>query len=92
MKALKKASQAGTLESCDIMILLAPVAEGEGISISLESPTKRQFGARIREIILQALKNAGISDAKVTANDRGALDCTISARMETAISRATEEA
>jgi len=91
MKVIRKSAQSGTLESCDIMIMLSPAAEGEGISVSLDSPTKKQYSARIKEVIGEALAQAGVKDAKVYANDRGALDCTIAARMETVIRRAISE-
>jgi citrate lyase subunit gamma (acyl carrier protein) len=92
MSKLRRAAQAGTLESCDIMIMLSPASEGEGVGIVLDSPTKKQYGTRIREVIMGALAQAGVKDAKVHANDRGALDCTIAARMETVIRRAMSEA
>lgn len=88
MERLRRPAQAGTLESCDILVMVAPSAEGAGITIQLESPVKKQYGRRIREVIAECLTSAGIQDAVVNANDRGALDCTIRARMETAIVRA----
>ena len=91
MNVIRKSAQSGTLESCDIMIMLSPASEGEGIAISLDSPTKKQYGARIREVIAETLARAEVKDATVYANDRGALDCTIAARMETAIRRAKSE-
>jgi citrate lyase subunit gamma (acyl carrier protein) len=36
------------------------------------------------------LKNLEIESAKITINDKGALDCTIRARVETAVFRACE--
>jgi citrate lyase subunit gamma (acyl carrier protein) len=80
--------QAGTLESSDIMITVAPAAAGDGISIELTSPVAKQYGARIREVILQILAAEGINDLIVNASDKGALDCTIRARLKTALSRA----
>ena len=45
-----------------------------------------------REVLLEtALQEAGVSVAKVYANDKGALDCTIRARLKTALNRALEE-
>ncbi len=92
MEQVRRSAQAGTLESCDILIMVAPSAEGAGITIQLESPVKKQYGRRISQVISECLAKAGIQDAVVTANDRGALDCTIRARMETAIVRAKSEA
>lgn len=85
---IKKASTAGTLESSDIMILLD---RGEnGIDIELKSSVLYQFGDQIRAVIEQTLLEAGVHNVKVVATDRGALDCTIKARVLTALHRAVE--
>ncbi len=84
---IKNTASAGTLESGDIMITLG---QGEkGIEIDLRSIVEKQFGEQIREVITQALLNLGAKDVKVAANDRGALDCTIKARVLAAYYRAT---
>jgi citrate lyase subunit gamma (acyl carrier protein) len=83
-----KTASAGTLESSDIMIVLE---KGDaGIEIDLKSTVKKQFGLQIREVISKTLVNLGATDVKVFANDRGALDCTIKARVRAAFYRATE--
>lgn len=83
-----KAAQAGTVESSDILILLAPAESGSGIQIELNSPTMQQYGEQIKQLIRQTLENHGIKDVVVHANDKGALDYTIEARVKTAITRA----
>ena len=60
----------------------------EGISIDLTSSVEKQFGRQIRSVIRQVLEQLDVENAAVTAVDKGALDCTIRARMETAIYRA----
>jgi len=85
---IKKAASAGTLESGDIMVLLE---KGEkGIEIDLTSTVSKQFGDQIKEVMIETLTNLGVTDAKVVAKDRGALDCTIKARVMAAYYRATE--
>lgn len=84
---LLKAGSAGTLESSDIMITIHP-SNGEGIEIVLESPAKQQFGKAINSAITESLMALGVHSALVEAKDRGALDCTIRARTETAAVRA----
>jgi len=84
---LRNAGSAGTLESSDIMITLHPKTD-EGIEIVLESPAKQQFGKAINTTITETLMGLGIHSALVEAKDRGALDCTIKARVETAAMRA----
>ena len=82
---------AGTLESSDIFVEIEPAAEGTGIELKLTSAVYKQFGPQIEEVILETLKVNGIENAKVTANDRGAVDCTIRARVEVAALRAKGE-
>lgn len=85
---IKKTAYAGTLESSDIMIILE---KGDrGIEIDLDSTVEKQFGEHIREVIKCTLMDFGISKVKVVAKDRGALDCTIKARVMAAYYRATE--
>ena len=88
MANLMKPAQAGTLESGDIMVTLAPAAAGSGITVELESLVLLQYGAAIHRTAEDVLKAAGIADAMVRLVDRGALDCTIRARMKAAIARA----
>ncbi|AIF50761.1 citrate lyase acyl carrier protein [Pelosinus sp. UFO1] len=90
MSKIQKTAQAGTVESSDIMIVLAPVQTGSGLTIEVVTPAMKQYGAQIKEIIVKTLVAQGIEDAHVHAIDKGALDYTIEARVMTAISRALE--
>ncbi len=86
---LKHSAYAGTLESSDIQVLVAP---GEnGIELELESTVMSQFGKQIRSTILETLENLDVKNAKVKAMDKGALDLTIKSRVETAIFRAVDQ-
>ncbi len=84
----RREAQAGTLESADILITIALAEPGAGLQIDLVSPTMKQYGAIIRQVIERVLAANGIADAVVHANDKGALDYTIEARVQTAIDRA----
>lgn len=90
MTELKSPAQAGTLESSDILILLAPASAGTGIKIELASPTLQRFGRQMLTVIEKTLREEGVVDAQVQANDKGALDCTIIARVKTAVLRAQQ--
>ncbi len=79
---------AGTLESGDIMVQISP-SEKEGIEINLNSTVAYQFGNQIKAVITETLEGLGINSAVVTATDKGALDCTIRARVTAAAVRAT---
>ncbi|MBQ7422861.1 MAG: citrate lyase acyl carrier protein [Prevotella sp.] len=79
---------AGTLESGDIMIQIAP-SEEEGLHIELESTVAYQFGRQIKKVITETLESLDVKNAIVKATDKGALDCTIRARVTAAAVRAT---
>lgn len=83
-----KPAQAGTLESNDIMITMAPGAKGSGVVIELESIVLAQYGPAIKQTIAAIVAAQQVTDIYIKAVDRGALDCTIQARILTALSRA----
>lgn len=88
MEILKSAS-AGTMESSDVYVQIEPAA---GLEIQLESVVYAQFGDSIREVVKEVLREQGVENAAVRLVDRGALECVIRARVETAIARGKEEA
>ncbi len=83
-----KEAFAGTLESGDIFIQIAP-SKNKGVQIDLDSTVKYQFGSQIKKVITETLQGLGIEDAEIKATDKGALDCTIRARVTAAAVRAT---
>jgi len=86
---IKRSAIAGTLESSDLLVEVFP---GErGVEIELESAVIVQFGDSIRQTILETTKGLDIEDVRIHVVDRGALDCTIRARVETALLRAKGE-
>ena len=86
---LKIPAIAGTLESSDVQIAIAP-NPGQGIVIDLESDVKAQFGDSIEETVRDVLAEFEISDASVRLLDKGALDCVIRARLRCAICRSAQ--
>lgn len=76
---------AGTMESSDIMIRIEP--GGAGIELILESSVFAQFGKQIEAVIRGSLLALGVQNARVTAVDKGALDCTVRARVMAAAYR-----
>jgi citrate lyase subunit gamma (acyl carrier protein) len=84
---INKAAKAGTLESNDILVMVAP-NENSGINLELESIVMKQFGSQIKNVILDKINEMGVKNIIITAQDKGALDYTIKARVETAIRRA----
>lgn len=83
-----KVAQAGTLESGDILIRITPNDEA-GLEINLDSTVAYQFGTQIKKVIAETLTECGIGSARIDATDKGALDCTIRARVTAAAVRAT---
>lgn len=82
---IEKAAVAGTLESSDAQITVEP---GNGsVEVEIESSVIHQFGRQIRAVVLETLDRLGVTDAKVTVVDKGALDCTLKARVECAVYR-----
>ena len=86
MGKIVRSAAAGTMESSDVYVELSP---GEnGIEIELDSVVLGQFGDDIRRSVEEVLRENGVEAARVSLVDRGALDCVIRARVETAIARA----
>ena len=83
-----KDAMAGTLESGDILVQISP-SDVPGLEIELDSTVAFQFGNQIKKVITETLEGLDISQARVKATDKGALDCTIRARVTTAVVRAT---
>ena len=80
-----KKAFAGTLESSDAYVEIEPAEKG--IEISVESVVKKQFGEKIRQAVLDVLQENQVENASVHITDRGALECVIKARVETAVMR-----
>lgn len=83
---IKQYALAGTLESSDVQIMIAPT--NNGISIDLISDVKKQFGKQIETTVRQVLKDYAIENADVQIIDKGALDLVIKARTIAAVERA----
>ena len=83
-----KTAVAGTLESSDCMVTIEPAQRG--LEIDLDSAVIRQYGKKIMEVAVETLDRLGVQNARVTIVDKGALDCTIKARVECAVFRASE--
>ena len=82
---IKKPAVAGTLESSDCQVTVEP---GNGkVDFSLESAVIHQFGNQIKKVTLETLKDLGIDNVRISIVDKGALDCTIRARVECAVFR-----
>ena len=88
MEILKPAV-AGTLESSDAQITVEP-GEG-GVTLELHSSVMNQYGRQIKATVLETLERLGVENARVTVVDKGALDCTLKARVECAVFRSCDK-
>ena len=86
MEILKSAA-AGTLESSDCLVTVEP---GEGIQLDLSSSVMNQYGRQIKAAVLETLDRLGVQNANVTVVDKGALECTLKARVECAVFRSCD--
>ena len=84
MEILKNAS-AGTMESSDVYVEIEPASGG--INLEVDSVVIRQFGDAIRAAVLEVLEEQQVANANVRIVDRGALECVLRARVETAVQR-----
>lgn len=82
---IQRKGQAGTMQSSDLMVIVEPA---DGLVIEIESTVKKQFEHLIRAKLEQVLARHGAENARISVNDRGALDYAIEARLETALRRA----
>lgn len=87
---IQKSASAGTLESSDVYVEIEP--NKGGIRLQIQSVVQGQFGQAIHETVMQVLKEQGVQNAAVRIADRGALECVLRARVETAILRGKGEA
>lgn len=81
---IENSAMAGTLESSDAQVTIEP---GEGIELSIQSSVLNQYGRQIKATVLETLKRLDVKDARVTIVDKGALECTLKARVECAVFR-----
>ncbi len=86
---IKKSAFAGTMESSDAYVEISP--NKEGLSYQIESVVSEQFGDSIKNAVKEVLSENGVQNAAVHIVDRGALECVLKARVETALKRSLEE-
>lgn len=80
-----KTGRAGSLESNDLIVEIEPA---DDLIIEIKSVVEDIFKDQIENVVRQTLKDLNIDKVKIRIDDRGALDFTISARVETAVKRA----
>ncbi|WP_409966971.1 citrate lyase acyl carrier protein [Bengtsoniella intestinalis] len=86
---IRKPAIAGTLESSDAQVMVEPC--DSGIDFTLDSTVIHQFGDQIKAVTMATLANFNVTNVKITIVDKGALDCTLKARIEGALLRANDQ-
>ena len=84
---IEKCAMAGTLESSDAQVTVEP---GDGLEVYISSSVLNQYGRQIKATVLETLERLDVKDGKVTVVDKGALDCTLKARVECAVFRSCD--
>lgn len=87
----KTAAQSGTFESSDVIFLIEPLPENSGRKLEMSSTVMQQFGENFKQIVVETLDQYDMTDIHLIAKDKGALEPTIKARLETAIIRSLGE-
>ena len=87
----KIAAQSGTFESSDVIFLIEPLPDNSGRKLEISSTVMQQFGDSFNRIVNEVLDQFEITDIHLIAKDKGALEPTIKARLETAIKRSLDE-
>lgn len=85
MKVIKEAI-AGTLESSDVLVKVAPSEKGTR-EVVLRSEVIKQFGKQIKQVVADTLDKLSVSAGSIVIEDKGALDCVIRARVQAAVLR-----
>lgn len=84
---IEKIAMAGTLESSDAQVTVEP---GNELEVSISSSVMNQYGRQIQKTVLETLERLDVKDGRITIVDKGALDCTLKARVECAIFRSCD--
>lgn len=87
---IEREAVAGTLESSDVMVRVAPMPDHDAapaVTILVTSSVMAQFGNAIRAVVTDTVERLGLTDGQVIVEDKGALDCTLRARVQAACLR-----
>lgn len=84
---ISKEAIAGTLESSDLLVKVSPSEEFE---VVINSEVIKQFGAQIKKVVNETLATLGVTNGLIIIDDKGALDCAIRARIQSAVLRGCE--
>jgi citrate lyase subunit gamma (acyl carrier protein) len=78
---------AGTLESSDVLVRVSP---HPSLEVTINSAVAAQYGDAIEATVADTLQRLEVTAGLIEVDDKGALDCTLRARVEAAVARASE--
>ena len=84
---IEKTAMAGTLESSDAQVTVSPA---DTLEVVIESSVINQYGRQIKATVEDVLDRLDIKQGLVSVVDKGALDCTLKARVECAVFRSCD--
>jgi citrate lyase subunit gamma (acyl carrier protein) len=85
---IRKSAVAGTVESSDAQITVEPFSDG--LEVSIESSVMNQYGRQIKRCTLDTLHELSVTAGRIKVVDKGALECTLKARIECAVYRSND--
>jgi citrate lyase subunit gamma (acyl carrier protein) len=74
-----------------VIFLIEPLPDNSGRKLEITSTVMQQFGASFNRIVEDILNRYDMTDIHLIAKDKGALEPTIKARLETAIKRSLDQ-
>ena len=84
---IEKTAMAGTLESSDAQVTVSPT---DTLEVVIESSVINQYGRQIKATVEDVLDRLDIKQGLISVVDKGALDCTLKARVECAVFRSCD--
>ncbi len=84
---IEKTAMAGTLESSDAQVTVSPA---DTLEVVIESSVINQYGRQIKAAVEDVLDRLDIKQGLISVVDKGALDCTLKARVECAVFRSCD--
>lgn len=89
MKHLLHSAVAGFDEKNDVLITASPIPTG--IEVELSSNVIHQYGNHIKTYIRTIVEDEGFDGVKIIAQDKGAWDYTLKARVLAALARGSKQ-
>ncbi|MCF6412457.1 citrate lyase acyl carrier protein [Collinsella tanakaei] len=84
---IEKTAMAGTLESSDAQVTVSPA---DTLEVVIESSVINQYGRQVKATVEDVLDRLDIKQGLISVVDKGALDCTLKARVECAVFRSCD--